>query len=117
MLAIPTFIPSFLPEFLAPILKKYSSEKATAALEKNKNKIVKKMIAENVAAHGLRFTVRWCLYWQCKAILSSLGIGSGTLADLWRDAVEDKILELVTTVSNEADAYDKTAEALIDLVW
>ena len=112
-------IPPFLAPFLGPLLRKTSREKATVVLSKPsvREPILTRMRKEGVLGLGTRQAIRWCLYWQCKALLSSVGLKSGTVADAVRDSVDDKVIEEVASVGDYADAYDRTAAALINVVW
>lgn len=78
-------------EAFRPILMGWLHGQSRDTFEKKLTKaapsIAARMSKEGWRKLGNRHAIRAVLYWQCKAIVKS-----GTLADLWRDAVDDDIV-------------------------
>ncbi len=99
-------LPPQIEAFIAPLLKTKSAAAFRSRLDGAASSIVARMAKDKPRDKGQRHGIRYVLYWQAKAL-----VRSGELADLWRDAIDDKIVSIV-----EPTAAGMTDEALVAAV-
>ena len=91
-----------IPKFLMDLLNNSVFSQGKVQLEKRWKKeavaITNRANREGVTIEkvGVRGVVRFTLYWLCKSVVKS-----GTLADLWRDYLDDKVIAAVQGEGSE----------------
>lgn len=102
--------------WVTPLLEGYSAHALRWHLSQVQLGIVRRMDRGRVRERGTRHAIRYTLYWLCKRV-----VGSGQLADLWRDHLDDAVVAVVdpqvTDATTDRELVRMTMEALIEQVF